>query len=300
MTPSPCVRNRPTDVTANVSRTTLVTGATSGIGAATAEALARRHWTVVIVGRNAARCESMVAHIRQTTGNAAIHFLVGDLSSQADVRRIAQEFQTRFDALHVLVNNAGGLFFDRRQSVDGIELTLALNHLSPFLLTNLLLDVIRRSGPARIVNVSSSGHRLSKGLRRNDLQWRRAWYRGFKVYCHSKLANLLFTYELARRMQGTRISVNAADPGLVATNIGRDNAKLMLLKPAFDLIWGLRYVEANEGARTTVYLATSPEVEHVTGRYFANERDTPSSPLSYDAEAAGWIWEASAKLTGLS
>jgi NAD(P)-dependent dehydrogenase (short-subunit alcohol dehydrogenase family) len=289
------------DADLDVERITLVTGATSGIGAATAEALARRRWTVVIVGRSAARCESTVARIRQATGNPDVHFLVGDLSSQADVRRLAGEFRRRFTALHVLVNNAGGLFMNRRESVDGIELTFALNHLAPFLLTNLLLDVICGTASPRIVNVSSAGHRLARGIRRDDLQWRRGWYRGFKVYHHSKLANLLFTYELARRLAGTGVIVNAADPGLVATNIARDNPKILIsLKPLFDAVLGLRYKSPDEGAHTVVHLAASPEVAAVTGRYFANEREEASSAASQDVETARWLWQASATLTGLS
>ena len=281
-------------------RTILITGGTSGIGAAVAEEMTRQGWTVVIVGRNHGRCESTIASIRQLTGNDDVHFLVADLSSQDSVRRAAGEFARRFDALHVLVNNAGGLFMNRRETADGIEMTFALNHLAPFLLTNLLLDLLHRSEPARIINVSSSGHRLARGVWKHDLEGRRGIYRGFKAYHHSKLANLLFTYELARRLQATGVTVNAADPGLVATNLGRDNPKLLtMLKPVLDLLWGLRYTDTRQGARTVVYLATSPEVAGMTGGYYANARQEPSSPASQDAETARWLWEASARLTRL-
>jgi NAD(P)-dependent dehydrogenase (short-subunit alcohol dehydrogenase family) len=185
-----------------------------------AEALAERQWAVVLAGRNPARCEATAERIRRTTQNASVEYVVADLSSQAEVRRLARGIRERYQSVDVLINNAGGLFMDRRESVDGVELTLALNHLAPFLLTTLLLDVMGRTRAARIVNVSSSGHHLSAGLRRDDLQWRRGWYRGFQAYHQSKLANLLFTYELARRLRGTSITVNAVHPGLVSTNIG--------------------------------------------------------------------------------
>jgi NAD(P)-dependent dehydrogenase (short-subunit alcohol dehydrogenase family) len=281
-------------------RTILITGGTSGIGLAVAEQMARQGWRVAIVGRNQQRCESTISSIRHVTSNDDVRFLVADLSSQDSVRRLADEFTRRFDALHVLVNNAGALFMNRHDSADGIEMTFALNHLAPFLLTNLLLGLIRDSVPARIINVSSSGHRLARGLRTGDLEWRRAFYRGFKVYHHSKLANLLFTYELARRLQSTGVTVNAVDPGLVATNLGKNNPRsLTILKPLLNMLWGLRYVDAREGARTIVYLATAPDVAGITGGFYANQHRVASSPASHDAETARWLWEASARLTRL-
>jgi NAD(P)-dependent dehydrogenase (short-subunit alcohol dehydrogenase family) len=280
--------------------TVLITGGTSGIGAAAAEALARAQWTVAVVGRDRARCESTISRIRQATGNGRVDYLLADLSSQSGVRAAAREFRARYDALQVLVNNVGGLFLNRRESQDGIELTLALNHLAPFLLTNLLLDLMRRSQPARIINVSSSGHHLSAGLRRDDLQWRRGFYRGFQAYHQSKLANLLFTYELARRLEGAGITSNAVHPGLVATNIGMDNKWYWrMLKPAVNMVFKDRFVPADEGARTVVYLAASPDVEGVTGSYFVDEAAAQSSAASRDMEAARWLWRESEELTGL-
>jgi retinol dehydrogenase-14 len=283
-----------------MSRIALVTGGTSGVGAATAEALARRQWTVVIVGRNQARCDATVGRIQRATGNADVGYVLGDLSSQREVRAVAQEFRIRYGALHVLVNNVGAVFMRRGESVDGIERTLALNHLAPFLLTNLLIDLAQRSEPARIVNVSSVGHTLSKGIRKDDLQWRRGWYRGFLVYHQSKLANLLFTYELARRLAGTRVTVNAVHPGLVATNIGMDNPWYWRMAiSATGRLFRSRFIDATEGAKTAVYLASSPAVEGVSGAYFVDEAPVPSSPASRDADTARWLWRVSEKLTGL-
>ena len=277
----------------------LVTGGTSGIGAATAEALARHGWTVVIVGRDRSRCESAVARIRQASGNDAVDYVLADLSLQSGVRHAARDFLERYNALHVLVNNVGGLFLNRRESSDGIELTLAVNHLGPFLLTNLLLPTIVRSAPARIVNVSSVGHYLSQGLRRDDLQWRRGFYRGFQAYHQSKLANLLFTFELSRKLDPARVTVNAVGPGMVATNIGSDNRWYWrILKPAVDVVIKRRSVSPAEGARTVVYLASSPEVAGITGGYFVDGAAAPPSPAACDTDSARWLWRVSEELTG--
>jgi NAD(P)-dependent dehydrogenase (short-subunit alcohol dehydrogenase family) len=283
-----------------LSRVVLLTGGTSGIGAAAARALVERNLTVVIVGRDRTRCESTIALIKQATPTGAVDYLLADLSSQAGVRYIAEEFRRRYGSLHVLINNVGGLFMNRRQSVDGIELTLALNHLGPFLLTNLLLPLMSASAPARIINVSSSAHQLSTGLRRDDLQWRRGLYRGFPAYRQSKLANLFFTYQLAHRLEGTGVTVNASDPGLVSTNIGMDNAWYWkLLKPVMDKVFRLRYVDPDRGARTLVYLATASEVERITGSYFVDEAAVLSSAASRDEDTGRWLWRASEELTEL-
>jgi retinol dehydrogenase-14 len=278
----------------------LVTGGTSGIGAAVAEALASYPWTIVIIGRDRARCESTAARIRRTSGNRQVDCLVADLSSQGAVREAAREFRARYDALHLLINNVGGLFLNRRESADRIEMTLALNHLAPFLLTHLLRDLLQAGAPARIINVSSSGHHLSPGLRRDDLQWRRGIYRGFQAYHHSKLANLLFTYELARRLDGTGITVNAVHPGFVSTNIGRDNPWYWrMLKPVIATVFRVRAITADESAKGVVHLATSPDLDQVSGRYFENGIAAPSSAASLDADAARWLWSVSQDLTGL-
>jgi NAD(P)-dependent dehydrogenase (short-subunit alcohol dehydrogenase family) len=299
-------------------RTCLVTGATAGIGAVTARELARRGAQVVIVGRSPERCAATAEAIRQETGNPAVEFLVADLSSQAAIRRLARAFRERHRRLHVLVNNAGALFAQRRESVDGIEMTLALNHLAYFLLTNLLLDVLKASAPARVVNVSSHAHEDVRGLDFGDLQARAHarsfWgygesgfasllftlvapmhHPGFLQYARSKLANLLFTYELARRLEGTGVTVNALHPGLVASHFMAGNGALGW----FMRRWvGLFGISAEEGAKTSVYLASSSEVAGVTGKYFAKEKAVASSPASRDEAAARRLWQLSEELTG--
>jgi NAD(P)-dependent dehydrogenase (short-subunit alcohol dehydrogenase family) len=295
----------------------LVTGATAGIGEVTARELARRGACVVIVGRSQQRCEAAAEAIRRQTGNPAVELLVADLSSQAEVRRVAGEFLARHDRLHVLVNNVGAMFAYRRESVDGIEMTLALNHLSYFLLTNLLLDTLKASAPARVVNVSSRAHVGALALNMDDLQARLKaqsfWgygssklagllftlvaplrHPGFVQYARSKLANLLFTAELARRLDGTGVTVNALHPGFVASRFMEGNGSLGW----FMRLWaGLLAISAEEGAKTSVYLATSPEVEGVTGKYFARCREVLPSAAARDEEAARRLWELSEELT---
>ncbi|MDQ3829839.1 MAG: SDR family NAD(P)-dependent oxidoreductase, partial [Candidatus Tectomicrobia bacterium] len=202
----------------------VVTGATSGIGLVTAEALARQGATLIVVGRNSARGAATVSRIQQETGNSAVELMVADLSAQAQVRQLASAIQQRFARLDVLVNNAGALFSQRQLSQDGIEMTFALNHLAYFLLTNLLLDSLKASTSARIVNVSSEAHRRAR-LDFADLQGQQR-YSGWRAYARSKLANILFTYELARRLEGTGIVANALHPGFVATNFGRNNRSI--------------------------------------------------------------------------
>ena len=274
----------------------LVTGATSGIGEVTARELARRGAKVVIVGRSPARCAATLARIRTDTGATDVDSLVGDLSSQAEVRRLAGEIRDRCPRLDVLVNNAGGMYMTRRESVDGIEMTLALNHLSYFLLTNLLLPTVTAGAPARIVNVSSDAHRGGE-IDFDDLQCRRR-YSGWKAYQQSKLANILFTDELARRLEGSGVTTNALHPGFVRTNFFQDwggwigfvtklGASLIALTP-------------EQGARTSIYLASSPEVEAVTGQYFVKEKPARSAAQSHDRATAERLWRVSEEMTGIS
>ncbi|HEV3162544.1 MAG TPA: SDR family oxidoreductase [Isosphaeraceae bacterium] len=272
----------------------LVTGATSGIGQVTARELARLGASVVVVGRSLQKCEATVSQIRQQTGHPRVDFLVADLSSQAEVRRLASEFLRKNTRLDVLVNNAGGMFMNQQESVDGIELTLALNHLAYFLLTNLLLERLKASAPARIVNVSSEAHR-GVTLDFDNLQ-AQGRYGGFRVYSQSKLANLLFTFELARRLEGTGVTVNALHPGFVATNIFAGNG---LLGWSVRRIASLIAMSPEQGAKTSIYLAASPEVEGVTGQYFAKQKRVAPSPASLDEAAARRLWEVSEQLTGL-
>ncbi len=278
----------------------LVTGATSGIGAAAAEALLARGATVVLVGRDRAKCEAAVARLGSLGPNASVGFLVADQSVQAEVRRLARAFEDRYPRLDVLVNNAGGIYMRRTETVDGIERTFALNSLASFLLTNLLLGLLTRSAPSRIVNVASSGHFLARPIDFDNLQLREG-YRGLPAYHQSKLANVMFTYELARRLDGTGVTANALDPGMVTTNIGRNNGwAWRLLKPIVDRRFKFRYVSAAEGARTVVYLASSPDVEGVSGKSFVDERRVDSSSASRDRRVALRLWRVCEELTGLT
>ena len=272
----------------------MVTGATSGIGLATAIELARKGATVIIVSRNPQRCQAAVLHIRQQTGSSTVETIPADLSSQFQIRQLAQAFQSRYSQLDVLVNNAGAFFLRRQESADGVEMTFALNHLNYFLLTYLLLDRLKASAPARIVNVASDSHRGAR-INFNDLQGKRG-YNGFQAYGQSKLANVLFTYELARRLEGAQVTANALHPGFVATNIGKNNGLLArLVMP----IAQFNAIRPEEGARTGVYLASSPDVEGVSGTYFTREKPVQSDPASYDLQAARQLWEISAEMTGL-
>ena len=273
----------------------LITGTTSGIGRVAAESLAQQGAHVVLVGRNPAKTEAAVADIRRATGSTAVDYLLADLSVQAEVRRLADQFHSRYPRLDVLVNNAGGIFRLRQLSPDGRERTLALNHLSYFLLTHLLLDALRASAPARIVNVASNAHRLVRGLNLDDLDSAQG-YSGFGVYASSKLANILFTYELARRLEGSGVTANALHPGLIRSGFGANNGRL----------WQLIYVFINalgrtpaQGAQTVIHLAASAEVEGLTGQYFAERQARRSSPASYDEATARRLWEISARMVQL-
>jgi NAD(P)-dependent dehydrogenase (short-subunit alcohol dehydrogenase family) len=270
----------------------LITGATAGIGEVTALELARLGATVVIASRSPQRCADTVARIREATGNPAVDFIAADLSSQAQVRRLAEEFQRRSPRLDVLVNNAGGFFMRRARTVDGLEMTWALDHLSYFLLTLLLLDTLQASAPSRIVNVASDAHQGGR-IHFDDLQGERS-YRGFRAYAQAKLANILFTYELARRLEGTGVTVNALHPGFVATRFAKNNSLIVRLGAS---IAGLFALTPAQGARTSIYLASSPEVEGVTGQYFVKCKPARSSPASYDRETARRLWEVSLAMT---
>ena len=271
----------------------LITGATAGIGLVTARELARQGATVVGVARNAQKAAQVAEQIRADTG-ANVHFLLADLSSLAQVRRLADEFKRRYSRLDVLVNNAGAVNMARQETVDGYELTFALNHLSYFLLTSLLLDLLKASAPSRIVNVSSNA---AQGGRINfdDIEGRRG-YSGFGAYSQSKLANILFTFELARRLQGTGVTVNALHPGFVATNFGHNNGGFMTR--GIQLIQRFAAIKPDQGAATQIYLASSPEVEGVSGRYFVKSKPAKAPKAAYDEAAAHRLWELSERMVG--
>jgi NAD(P)-dependent dehydrogenase (short-subunit alcohol dehydrogenase family) len=273
----------------------LVTGATAGVGEVTARALAGMGATLVLVGRDPEKCRRVADQIQAKTGNPGVSYLVGDLSAQADVRRMAGEFKQQFSRLDVLVNNAGAFFLARRESADGIEMTFALNHLAYFLLTNLLLEVLVASAPARIVSVSSAAHGGAQ-LNFEDLENKKG-YQGWRAYSQSKLANLLFTHELAHRLDSKGVTANALHPGFVASDFAKNN--LGIFKGVYSLVQKLVAIRPEAGAQTSIYLASSPQVQWVTGQYFDKKQAVESSPAAHDGEAARRLWEISARMTGL-
>lgn len=295
----------------------MVTGATAGIGLITARELARLGATVIVVGRNRDRCRLATGAIQRETENPSVDFLCADLSSQAEVRSLAQAFLARHHRLHVLVNNAGALFALRRESVDGIEMTLALNHLGPFLLTTLLLDALKAAAPARIVNVASMVHEDVQQFNFDDPQavsqrrWRSRYPQSERAnvffsltmpwahpalvqYARTKFANLLFTTELTRRLAGTGVTANALHPGLVASNFSAGNGAYGWFMRRF---MRLRAISVEAGAATSIYLATSTDVATVSGRYFVNKQTTPCATAARDPVAAARLWQLSEQLT---
>ncbi len=277
-------------------KTCLVTGASDGIGYVAARELALKGASVIAVGRNASKTHGAVMRIIDETRNDDVSYFVADLSSQSDVRRLAKQVRESTSRLDVLLNNAGAIFLSRQTSIDGLEMTFALNHMGYFLLTNQLLDLLRESTSARIINVSSSSHSSPGRFRLEDLP-KPSSNRGYRAYGRSKLCNILFTYELSRRLEGTGITVNALHPGLVRTNIARNNGALGRVVNFFI---GARGIDAVQGAKTLVYLAASQDVGEVTGKYYVDCRPVSSSKLSYDPGLAEGLWELSERLTGLS
>jgi|SRR5581483_2874522 len=272
----------------------MITGANSGIGKETALGLAKAGATVVMVSRNPSKGRRAQDEIKQLSGNPSIDLFLADLSSLQSVRQLAADFQQKYHQLHVLINNAGGVFTVRRLSVDGIEKTLAVNYLSVFLLTDLLLDTLKASAPARIINVSSDIH-YSAQIDLDDLPMAKQ-YSTLKAYGRSKLALVLFTYELAKRLEGTGVTANCLHPGVVATNIWSQPLP-EFLRPLITLISKRFGIPAEEGAQTSLYLATSPEVAGVNGKYFEKCKEKSSARLSYDPVLQQRLWEISEELT---
>jgi NAD(P)-dependent dehydrogenase (short-subunit alcohol dehydrogenase family) len=269
----------------------IVTGANAGIGKETALGLAKLGATVVMLCRDRDRAEAAQREIKQKSGNDKVELMICDLGSQKLIGQFASEFKQHHDRLDVLVNNAGVLMRERSLDEEGVESTFAVNHLGYFRLTNVLLDSLKRSATARIVNVASTAHKYGK----IDIG---GWvigrdYSAFSAYANSKLANVLFTYELARRLEGTGVTANCLHPGAVGTNLFRGLPKLL------QALIALVTMGPERGARTSIYLASSPEVEGVRGKYFARRKQERSSDASYDREAARKLWEVSEELTGV-
>src|SRR5215210_4622710 len=272
----------------------LITGATSGIGKATAMGLANMGASVVMVGRDRGKGEAVMAEIKEKSGNASVDLMLADISSQDEIHRLADETKEAYPRLDVLINNAGVFRSTRITTQDGIETTFAVNHLAYFLLTNLLLDVLKASAPSRIVNVAS-GEQRNGAIDFDDLQGEKE-YKTAKAYSQSKLANVLFIYELARRLEGTGVSANCLHPGVVGTNLGSGVSGVFgftvrALTPLMK--------SPEKGAETSIYLASSPEVESSSGRYFVKKAEARSSDVSHDERLARRLWEVSAELTNL-
>jgi retinol dehydrogenase 14 len=275
-------------------KTVLITGGTSGIGKASAVALAAMGANVVVVGRNPERGEAALEDIKAQSHSDSVELMLADLSVQSEVRRLADEFLEIHDRLDVLANNAGLVQSKRTETADGIETTLAINHLAPFLLTNLLLDRLKESAPSRVITVSSEAQRWGN-MDFDDIQSTRK-YRGFPVYGMTKLANIMFTYELAERLKGTFVTANCLHPGPVGTNFGRNNAGPMAL--FFRL--GKPFMRTPEqGADTLIWLGSSSDVEGVSGKYFSDRKEIEAKEIAHDPAARLRLWEISEVLTGL-
>lgn len=277
-------------------RIAMVTGGTAGIGLVTARELATKGAAVIIVGRDPAKGERVAEEIRRASGNGRVRFESADLSIQSEVRRVARDFAEAHPRLDVLVNNAGAIFTERRLSADGIEMTLALNHLNYFLLTHLMLDRLRAAPAGRVVNVASRAHE-GASLDFSDLQMEKA-YAGWRAYQRSKLMNIMFTYELARRLSPGGVTVNALHPGFVASSFGMNNG--LLFRAALRLAMTFSAIDTDKGAATSVHLASSPDVAGTTGHYFVKCREATSSAASLDAAAQAALWQESLRLCGLS
>ncbi len=274
----------------------LVTGATSGIGNATALGLARQGATVVIVARNQAKGEAACAEIQKASGNPAVDVLLADLSSQASVQQLATTFLARYEHLHVLINNAGVFLTKRHLTVDGLEMTFAVNHLAPFLLTHLLLDRLKASIPARIVNVCSGAH-YTAHMNLQDLQLRQG-YNVWRAYAQSKLAMLLCSYKLARQLEGSGVTLNCLNPGFVFTNMGMTNVGPRAQMMAKAILSRLG-ASPEKGALTSLFLSMSREAELINGKYFDKLVMKRTSEDSYDLALQEQVWSESMRLVNL-
>ncbi len=279
-------------------KTCMITGANSGIGKATAIGLAKMGATVVMVSRDRKRGEDAQAEIKAQSGNKDVDLLIADLSSQTSIRQLVDDFKDRYQRLHVLVNNAGTYLTKRSVTEDGIETHFAVNYLAPFLLTNLLLDTLKTSAPARIVNVSGTYHRKVT-MNFDDLMNEKE-YNPSRANNQAKLSLILFNYELARRLEGTSVTVNALHPGMAATPMLEKDPDAPPLTLFFYKLFKPLSPSPEKGAETSIYLASSPEVEGVSGKYFEKKKAVASSPESYDEAISKQLWDVSAELANLN
>jgi NAD(P)-dependent dehydrogenase (short-subunit alcohol dehydrogenase family) len=270
----------------------MITGANSGIGKATAIGLAKLNATVVMVCRDKEAGRTAQEEIINETGNKNIDLFLCDLSSQGQIRKLVDEFKQKYQNLHVLINNAGIMLKNRSECVDGLEMNFAVHVLAPYLLTLSLLDLLKKSAPSRVIIVSSAMHKMAK-MDFDDLQCENKKYSLNKAYGSSKLAETLIGYELSRRLEGTGVNVNLVHPGVVATNLGRDQSK-------FSQWFARKFFKSPEaGAETSIYLATSPEIEGITGKYFINKEQRKSSEESYNKDYSKQLWEICVEITGI-
>jgi NAD(P)-dependent dehydrogenase (short-subunit alcohol dehydrogenase family) len=281
-------------------KTCLITGGTSGIGKGIAFGLAKMKANVILVGRDKAKCEAVVEEIWRnvsiSTNKNRVSYLLADLSSQASIHQLANKFLENYESLDILVNNAGVFLSRRLTTVDNIEYTFAVNHLAPFLLTNLLFERIKASNPSRIITTSSVAHRGAY-INFDDLQFERGRYNGVEAYRQSKLANILFTKEMARRSRGSGVTSNCFHPGGVRTNLIQSNPWY------YRLIWAIInpfLVSPKKGADTAIYLASSSKVAEISGKYFVNRKPVSPSELADDHDTAARLWKISEELTGNS
>ena len=270
----------------------MITGANSGIGKATAIGLAKMSATVVIICRNKGRGEDALKEIIEKTGNNKVDLFLCDLSSLESIRNLTTEFKNKYQNLHVLINNAGVMLSKRVSSVNGFEVNFAVNHLAPFLLTNLLLDILKKSSPSRIINVASAAHKYGT-VDFEDLQGEHKKHRFMGLYGDSKLALMLSSYEFSRRLEGTGVTLNTVHPGVVNTNLGVDRSK-----PKKGIVRRF-FKKPEKGAETSIYLASSPEVEGITGKYFINKQEQKSSEDTYNETFAKKLWDISIEMVGL-
>lgn len=274
----------------------IVTGANSGIGKITARELAKMGAEVVMVCRNQKKGEEALADVILESKSNKVKLMLCDFSSQKSIRAFVEEFKSKYNKLHILVNNAGLIIPERKLTEDGIESTFAINHIGYFLTTYLLLDLLKASAPSRIVNVSSDGHKLGH-INFNDINYENNKYKSMNVYCDSKLANILFTKELAKKLHGTGVTANCLHPGVVNTNFASDySEKFSFLSKIVKKF----FITPEQGAETQIYLASSPEVEGISGEYFDKKKIKAPSREAQDADVAEKLWKVSERMTGIS